>query len=230
MRDVAILAKIVQIAGACLSLLAFFMIKATNVFLFFSTLSVISILLSFIPLKERIIHNLEYISAFSLILSCLGIFLNQFFIPFIYFCLGLIVIAGTVRRHENIVYSDDLLIVILSILGFWIIYLKFMNLGNIGFLLALNAALLVGSLSHALLEEEGYEFRPVNIQIKPDFYQISIQTTVNLTVFYLIAFLLRDRVDIFQRINMNVFAMIILFFMTVSIFFYFLSPKELRGK
>ncbi len=221
-------AKIAQIVGAIVSLLVFFMVKTAYIFLFFSALSIASIFFSFAPLKERITQNLEYISSLLLVLSCLGIFLDQFLISFIYFCLGLIVIAGTVRRHENTIYPDDLLIVLLSILGFWIVYLKFMNLGNIGFLLALNTALLIGFLSHTLLEEEGEESRPVRIQIKPGFYQVSLQTTFNLTVVYLVVLLLKDKLAAFQRINMDRFALIILFFMTISIFFYLLSPKNLE--
>ena len=57
-------------------------------------------------------------------------------------------------RFKKIKFLEELYIIFLSILGFWIILIKFSNLGYISLLLAVNTALLIGFLSYYLMEEE----------------------------------------------------------------------------
>jgi hypothetical protein len=145
--------RLIQLASALCTIIVVLILKPHYTFSFFAILSLSSICLSltFFQSKEKISYNLEYLAVSSLILSSSG-FLLDFLTSTIYFYLGILILASSVGRHKKI-YSEDLTIMLLAFLGFWIIYYKFADLGYIAFLLGLNVALLIGFLSHTLLTE-----------------------------------------------------------------------------
>lgn len=149
----------IQLVSALCAIIVVVMLKPQfyHVFSFFALLSLLAISFSytFFRSKEQIACNLEYLAASSLILSSSG-FLLDFLTSIILFYLGLLILASSVGARKRL-YSEDLTILLLAILGFWILYYKFMDLGYIAFLLGLNTALLIGFLSHAILKEEQEE-------------------------------------------------------------------------
>ena len=149
----------IQFVAALCAIIVVFMLKPQlyYVFSFFAILSLLAISFSYTLFrsKMKIAYNLEYLAASSLILSSSG-FLLDFLASTILFYLGLLILAASVGARRRL-YSEDLTILLLAILGFWILYYKFMDLGYIAFLLGLNNALLIGFLSHTLIREEQEE-------------------------------------------------------------------------
>lgn len=228
--------KTAQFALALLSLTAFITLSPPYVFVLFSLLSLISVIISFIFSEERIKYNLEYLSSLSLFLSVFGVLLNCFIISIFYFSLGLIILMTTIKRNydqnREIKYLDDLYIIFLSILGFWIIYYRFADLGYIAFLLGINTALLIGFLSHSLMEEETEgEGIPKEVKEKislklpssiscKDLREFFQYTTFFLVIAYIFILFLRDRIEVFEKINLYHFALITIIFALASLVFY----------
>lgn len=221
--------KGVQLISALSSIMVYFIIGGSYVFLLFSGLSSFSIILSnFVnEEKQRFKYNLEYLSSILLISSILAILLGYFLIPIIYLFLGGIISSLTVTKaKKNIIYLNDFYAISLSLMGFWVIYYKFIDLGAISFLLAINTSLTMGVLIYVLMEEDKQgNAKPspniikIDLGIKiSDVKEFFLFTTFLLTLSYIILLYLEDYFNFF--INLEGLAIITISFAVISIILY----------
>jgi len=222
--------KGVQLVSALSSVIVYFIIGASDVFLLFSGSSSISIILSHFVTeeKQRIRYNLEYLSSLLLISSILGILLGYFLVPIIYLFLGGIIGSMTVTKaRKNLKYLNDFYAISLSLIGFWTIYYKFIDLGSISFLLAINTSLIVGVLIYTLMDEGKQEdaktssnIIKIDLGIKiSDVKEFFLYTTFLLTLSYIILIYLEDYINF--SVNIGNLATITILFAIISAVLYF---------
>ncbi len=164
-------------------LLSLAVIDAPSIFLFFSALSLALMLAGIYKSDVRF----DYFSSLLLVLCMLG-FKLDFFASAICFVTGMFVLSLSISLHRDISW-DDFTISFLSILGFWIIYYKFEELGTIAFLLGINTTLLIFFLSYSLIEElDEVEKEPIEVDIEflknLDYFKLSVVATIVLAVAY----------------------------------------------
>lgn len=120
-------------------------------------ISMTALLISGFSQKERYCFAFAY-SGISIMLTAAfayAIKASEFsYVSVLFYFLSLLVTLALYSRFGKLGYLDDFWIILLSATGFWIILLKFFNLGLIALLLAVNTSLLIAFLSYALLEEE----------------------------------------------------------------------------
>lgn len=228
--------KAMRLFPPIVALAIYFIFKPIYVFFFFSLVSSISLILSiaisskFSNSAKRIEYDLEYLSSLSLMLSCFGVLVDKTFTSILYPPLGILILATIFKRHKRLTYSEDFMIILLSILGFWVIYYKLISLGYIAFLLAINTSLLIGALSYMSMEEVEADKIGERVEIKVQILQtirgIIPTTTLYLTISYIIIWFLRDKVAFFRRINMTYFSIILLLFIFLSVLLYFIREGE----
>jgi len=150
---------IIQIIIVLFCILLIVNIYPLFIFIFFPLLSLMILLLNHYFKNPRF----EYLPSHFLILSILGFNINHT-LSILCFFSGIILILFQMDIYRNINW-DNFIISILSILGLWIIYYKFMELDFIGFLLGINTMVLIFFLSYSLIEEvnEDIEDRDVII-------------------------------------------------------------------
>jgi len=119
--------------------------------------SMVSLLISTLLKNERYSFGFAY-SSVSLMLTAAfayAIISKEFnYASILLYTISLLVTFGSYIRFGELRYLEDFWIILLSATGFWIILIKFSNLGTIALLLAINTSLLITFLSYALLEEE----------------------------------------------------------------------------
>ena len=119
--------------------------------------SLIFFTISIFTRNERYSFILSYIPfAFMIITSFVYVIKVKEFNPIalVFSLIAFQIIYSLKNRYKKFKYLEELYIICLSVIGFWIILLKFYNLGTISLLLAINTALIIGFLSYYLLHEE----------------------------------------------------------------------------
>lgn len=234
--------RVIQLPFPIAAIAIYFILNPLYTFLFFSALSLISLTLSIIISpnqfrwsNERIIYNLEYLSALSLILSSFGILIDNTFTSIIYPILGISILAARLRRDGRFRYIEDFVIILLSIIAFWIIYYQFLDLKYIAFLLGINTSLLIGFLSYLLMKEVGEE-EEIGIEVKgklkilvdalPTIREIIYNTTLYIGIAYVIIWLLKDNLPWLQGVNMTYFSFVMLILVILSVILYFRKPSS----
>ena len=88
------------------------------------------------------------------ILKDMNFSMNVILTNIISMLISIVVLMAVYDKYRGFQYHENLLIVMLSCAGFWVILNKFDNLGWISLMLATNSALLIGALSYMLMSEE----------------------------------------------------------------------------
>lgn len=228
--------KFFQVLFPITALVMCLVFRSSFVFLFFSLVSLLSSVLIMVlyvllsKMSGRIKRVLEYLASLSLILCCAGVFIDNTLVSIFYAPLGAAIL---VRSLKEGVFYEDFLVVFLSLLGFWVIFYEFMSLGGVvPFLLAVNAALLIGWLSYAMLEEfEKEVFEGTKVRIKVNFVlaikredlfrRVVPAAVISLIVSYVIAWLLKSKlwvfciVDIFFILVPAIFILLMISFLVL---------------
>ncbi len=101
--------------------------------------------------------TLTYISSLGLITGAIAYMeikatMNP--IVMLLFLVGVLILIAQHERFNGLEYPENFWIVLMSYIGFWIIWNKFKELGTLDLILSINTALLIGFLSYELMKEE----------------------------------------------------------------------------